>query len=67
MFKKRTSEEEKIYKILERLFGSEKYAEVWLNTPHPDLGDKTPRFCINEGSAETILEMLESALEGQFT
>jgi uncharacterized protein (DUF2384 family) len=51
--------------ILTQLLGSKEAVRTWMNSPHPDLGDRTPIGVIEERRSQAVLEMLESALAGQ--
>lgn len=57
------SYEEKIQKILEIMIGAEK-VDSWLDEPHPDLGNRTPRSVIGEGKTRAVYEMLADAING---
>ena len=50
--------------ILEDVLGSRSSALAWLNSPNPDLGQRTPIDVLLEGHAQVIEDMLEGALEG---
>ena len=39
-------------------------ARIWLNTPHPDLGEKTPLEVILSGRADAVVTLLENAIVG---
>ena len=39
-------------------------AQIWMNSPHPDLGGRTPLGTILEGKAEAVVTMLENAMMG---
>jgi len=51
--------------ILSRLFRSRERVLAWLNSPHPDLGSRTPLSLILTGKATALTEMLEAVLAGQ--
>jgi hypothetical protein len=40
---------------------------AWLNSPHPDLGGRTPLQVILEGHADAVEAMLEDAMAGMPT
>lgn len=40
---------------------------AWLNSPHPDLGYRTPLSLILEGKAIAVAELLDAALAGQMS
>lgn len=39
-------------------------ARIWLNSPHPDLGEKTPLEVILSGRADAVVTLLENAMAG---
>ncbi len=51
--------------ILSQLLGSRENVRTWMNSPHPDLGGRTPVSIILEGKARAVSDMLEAALAGQ--
>jgi CheY-like chemotaxis protein len=51
--------------ILSQLLGRQEAVRTWMNSPHPDLGGRTPISVIQEGKARAVSELLESALAGQ--
>lgn len=51
--------------ILTNLLGAKNHVLAWLNSAHPDLGNRSPLSLILDGKATDVLEMLEGALEGQ--
>jgi DNA-binding response OmpR family regulator len=51
--------------ILSQLLGSKETVRTWMNSPHPDLGGRTPISIILEGKARAVSDMLEAALAGQ--
>ena len=54
----------RIQEILKQVFITDKNVEIWLNEPHPDLGQRTPQQCIDNGNVGAVLTMLENALIG---
>ena len=50
--------------ILEDVLGDRSSALIWLNSPNPDLGKRTPMEVLLEGRVEIIEDMLKGALEG---
>lgn len=50
--------------ILEEVLGDKATVLAWWNSPHPDLGRRTPMQVLLEGHAQAIEDMLEAALEG---
>ncbi len=53
--------------ILSRLLRQREHVLAWLNSPHPDLGSRTPLSLILSGKASTVAQMLEAALAGQLS
>jgi uncharacterized protein (DUF2384 family) len=54
----------RIIEILEQLFETRVRVLTWLNSPHPDLGRRTPLEVVRQGYPETVEDMLEAALLG---
>jgi DNA-binding response OmpR family regulator len=50
--------------ILQELIGDPAAVRAWLNSPHPDLGLRTPMRVILEGNAGALHTILENALAG---
>jgi DNA-binding response OmpR family regulator len=50
--------------ILHELLRDPAAEKAWLNTPHPDLGKRTPLQVILEGNGNALWTILENALEG---
>lgn len=50
--------------ILEQIFVDRPAVLAWLNSPHPDLGRRTPLDVIVQGYPDTVEDMLEAALAG---
>jgi len=50
--------------ILASVFHDDAAVRVWLNSPHPDLGLRTPLQVILEGHAGAVETMLANASEG---
>lgn len=38
--------------------------DLWLDTPHPHLGDRTARECIESGLGGAVITMLANAMSG---
>jgi DNA-binding response OmpR family regulator len=51
--------------ILSQLLGSKEQVRAWMNSPHPDLGGRTPISVVLEGKSRAVRDMLEAALAGQ--
>lgn len=50
--------------ILADMFADPKEVRTWLNSPHPDLGIRTPLQVILEGHADALRTLLENAVAG---
>lgn len=50
--------------ILHELIRDPVAVKAWLNSPHPDLGMRSPLRVILDGNAEALRNILENALEG---
>jgi hypothetical protein len=50
--------------VLEQVFVNRSAVLAWLNSPHPDLGRRTPLQVILEGYPDAVEDMLEGALTG---
>lgn len=55
----------RILGILVPLLRSREHILAWLNSPHPDMGARTPMSFILDGKAVAVAELLEAALAGQ--
>ena len=55
----------RILGILVPLLRSRERVLAWLNSPHPDIGGRTPMSFILDGKAVAVAELLEAALAGQ--
>ena len=53
-----------IKKVLLGYFENGENLRLWLNSPHPDLGGRTPQSLIDEGRGQIVLDMLENAMMG---
>ena len=54
----------RILEILNQVFVNRSTALAWLNSPHPDLGQRVPLDVILEGYPDAVEDMLEAALTG---
>jgi DNA-binding response OmpR family regulator len=54
----------RILVILTEMLGKREVVLAWLNSPHPDLGSRTPLSVILEGHSDAVVTMLENALAG---
>ena len=50
--------------ILAQVIGDQTTIRIWLNSPHPDLGLRTPLRVILEGHAGAVETILANAVEG---
>lgn len=50
--------------ILTEMLGEQKAVRAWLNSPHPDLGQRSPISVLLDGHADAVLTILENALVG---
>lgn len=48
---------------LSNLLGGWENTQIWLNTPHPVLGGRTPQSYNNEGKLQEILKYFIMAIE----
>ncbi len=55
----------RILGILVPLLRSREHILAWLNSPHPDIGARTPMSFILDRKAMAVAELLEAALAGQ--
>lgn len=51
--------------LLARATRNRRDARAWLNSPHPDLGEKTPLRVMLDGHADAVVTLLENTLSGQ--
>jgi CheY-like chemotaxis protein len=54
----------RILVILADMLGAQKTVRAWLNSPHPDLGSRTPISVMLDGHADAVVTILENALVG---
>lgn len=54
----------RILVILTEMLGDQKAVRAWLNSPHPDLGQRSPISLLVSGHADAVLTILENALVG---
>jgi CheY-like chemotaxis protein/uncharacterized protein (DUF2384 family) len=54
----------RILVILSEMLGKRETVLAWLNSPHPDLGNRTPISVVLEGHASAVVSLLENALAG---
>ena len=57
----------RIIEVLEHVLGSAESMRIWMNTPHPDLDDETPRDVIASGKVAVVRGMIDSALSGNLS
>lgn len=54
-----------IMQLRELLDGSMEYVRIWLRTPHPDLGGRTPLSYLIEGKPEVVEALIYAYESGQ--
>jgi len=54
----------RVLTILSGMVGDQRMVRAWLNSPHADLGMRTPIQVMLEGHVDAVLRILENALEG---
>jgi len=54
----------RVLEILEQVFEDRSSVLSWLNSPHPDLGRRSPLDVIVQGYPDAVEDMLEAALTG---
>jgi DNA-binding response OmpR family regulator len=54
----------RVLTILSEMIGDQRTVRAWLNSPHADLGMRTPIQVMLEGHVDAVLRILENALEG---
>jgi DNA-binding protein HU-beta len=57
----------RIIEVLEHVLGSAESMRIWMNTPHPDLDDETPRDVIQSGNVTVVRKMIDSSLSGNMS
>jgi hypothetical protein len=50
--------------LLSRVTRSKRDLRVWLNSPHPDLDEKTPLEVMLSGHADAVVTLIENAIAG---
>lgn len=50
--------------LISQVTRNRREARAWLNSPHPDLGEKTPLDVMLGGHADAVVTLLENAIEG---
>jgi len=55
---------ERVVSLLAERLDDRGRVRAWLNTPHPDLGERTALRVILDGSASTVSDMLDAAAAG---
>jgi hypothetical protein len=50
--------------LLSRVTRTRREARAWLNSPHPDLGERTPIEVMLTGHADAVVTLLENAIAG---
>lgn len=57
----------RIIEVLEHVLGGTEAMRIWMNTPHPDLDDETPRNVIASGKVAVVRRMIDSSLSGNLS
>jgi nucleoid DNA-binding protein len=57
----------RIIEVLEHVLGGAESMRIWMNTPHPDLDDGTPRDVIASGKVAVVRGMIDSSLSGNLS
>jgi nucleoid DNA-binding protein len=57
----------RIIEVLEHVLGGAEGMRIWMNTPHPDLDNETPRDVIASGKVAVVRRMLDSSLSGNLS
>jgi DNA-binding protein HU-beta len=57
----------RIIEVLDHVFGGSEGTRIWMNTPHPDLDDQTPRYVIASGNVAVVRRMIDSSLSGNLS
>ena len=50
--------------LISRATRNRREARAWLNSPHPDLGERTPFDVMLGGQADAVVTLLENAIAG---
>ena len=50
--------------LISQVTRNRREARAWLNSPHPDLGEKTPLDVMLGGHADAVVTLLENAIAG---
>ena len=53
----------KVHRLVNHYFKG-KDIQVWLNSPHPSLDNRTPQSLMSDGQADAVLVLLESVRDG---
>jgi DNA-binding protein HU-beta len=57
----------RIIEVLDYVLGDPESMRIWMNTPHPDLDDQTPRNVIADGRIAVVRGMIDSSLSGNLS
>lgn len=57
----------RIIEVLDYVLGEPESMRIWMNTPHPDLDDQTPRNVIANGHVSVVRGMIDSSLSGNLS
>jgi hypothetical protein len=51
--------------LLDTFDRSDEYVRIWLRAPHPDLGNRTPISCLEEGHLDVVEPLVRAMESGQ--
>ena len=54
---------EVVINLVSDFFGSDKKAELWMNSENPLLGGVTPEFMIKVGKSDRLLKFVKTCLD----
>lgn len=57
----------RVIEVLQHVLGERTSVRIWMNTPHPDLGYKSPRDVAEAGNISAVRRMLDSTLSGNLS
>lgn len=67
LLQERLRDFKRIIEVLEHVLGSAESMRIWMNTPHPDLDEETPRDVIASGKVVIVRRMIDSSLSGNLS
>ncbi|HET8774312.1 MAG TPA: antitoxin Xre/MbcA/ParS toxin-binding domain-containing protein [Thermoanaerobaculia bacterium] len=57
----------RVIEVLQHVLGDRTSVRIWMNTPHPDLGQKSPRDVAEMGKIGAVRRLLDSRLSGNLS